>query len=256
MRLLLIALFGCHADEVRAPASELTPALEPLSWTLGDWQTDQNSQHWIAAGGAIYSVTLAQGSFGIVMIDDGVGTGSADGVLRLFAIPDGMKQIEENVQLGKQSASFTHEGETITFKREGDTLIAGAVTYKRAKREPAPELEAADRAFAADVAKRGVDGLVAAFDPKGGMIRRGQRIEGAGIDEFMRPLLTRGKLAWDPIASGKRGDLGFTIGKGTYTGATPADSWQSSYVTIWHQQSDASWKVLFDGGRPMQKPAR
>ena len=68
----------------------------------------------------------------------------------------------------------------------------------------------------------------------------------------MAPLLAKGKLVWAPVASGREGPLGFTVGKATYTGE---DSWASSYVTIWRQQPDGSWKVLFDTGRAVQKLA-
>jgi ketosteroid isomerase-like protein len=69
----------------------------------------------------------------------------------------------------------------------------------------------------------------------------------------MAPLLGQGWLAWEPSASRRLGTLGFTVGKAIYTGA---DSWQSSYVTIWRQQPDGAWKVLFDTGRAVQKPSR
>jgi ketosteroid isomerase-like protein len=127
--------------------------------------------------------------------------------------------------------------------------------FSRTKGEPAPELEAADVAFANDVAARGVDGWVAAFEPTAGMIRRDQRIEGPdAIREAMADTLAKGKLAWTPIASRVRNNVGFTVGKATYTAATPADSWKSTYVTIWRKQHDGAWKVLFDTGRPVNEP--
>jgi ketosteroid isomerase-like protein len=66
--------------------------------------------------------------------------------------------------------------------------------------------------------------------------------------------LTSGRLDWAPIASGKSGDLGFTVGKATFTGAKPDDGWRSTYVTIWRRQPDGAWKVLFDTGRVVQEP--
>jgi ketosteroid isomerase-like protein len=56
-----------------------------------------------------------------------------------------------------------------------------------------------------------------------------------------------------PIASGKSGDLGFTVGKATFTGAKPEDGWRSTYVTIWRHRPDGGWKVLFDTGRLVQE---
>ena len=80
-------------------------------------------------------------------------------------------------------------------------------------------------------------------------MRKAGRVEHAAIAEAMQPVLTSGRLDWAPIASGETGELGFTIGKATFTGATPDDGWRSTYVTIWRRQPDGTWKVLFDTGR-------
>jgi hypothetical protein len=91
-----------------------------------------------------------------------------------------------------------------------------------------------------------------AFDPKGGMIRNVRRVEYAAIAEFMTPTLSSGRLDWVPIASGKSGELGFTVGKGAFTGARPEDGSRVTYVTIWRRQPDGAWKVLFDTSRTVQ----
>ena len=111
----------------------------------------------------------------------------------------------------------------------------------------------ADRAFAADAKARGADGWFAAFDPHGAMMHNGERIEGDAIRDEMFTLLLSGTLAWDPIASGVDGELGFTVGKATYTPQSSKTSWASTYVTIWHHQPDGSWKVLFDTGRVVNR---
>jgi ketosteroid isomerase-like protein len=123
------------------------------------------------------------------------------------------------------------------------------VRFRRGASQPAPELEAADRAFAADTGRRGVEGWIAAFDPEGGMMRKAGRIAYAAIAEAMAPTLTSGRLDWAPIASGKAGALGFTVGKASFVGQRPEDGWRSTYVTIWRRQPDGAWKVLFDTGR-------
>src|SRR5882672_10739649 len=115
---------------------------------------------------------------------------------------------------------------TITYELAADRAgLAGRLSgdcklvsfrFKRGTRSPAPELEAADLAFATATAQRGVDGWVAAFDPKGGMILNGRRFEHAAIAEAMTHTLSSYRLHWAPIASGKSGDLGFTVGKGTF----------------------------------------
>jgi hypothetical protein len=260
---------GAVAPPPAAATAELSPALAPLAWWLGDWDADDGngSEHWVAAAGAIYGVSLHCTTFEVMVIDDGEGPGRPDGVLRFFAMPNGARSVEFRQRaLAEHTATFANDEhdfpKTITYQlapdRAGLEAVLGggkqeAFRFKRGTRVRAPELEAADLAFAADTGKRGVDGWVAAFDPRGGMMRKVGRVEYAAIAEAMRPTLTSGRLDWAPIASGKSGDLGFTVGKATFTGAKPEDGWRSTYVTIWHRQPDGTWKVLFDTGRLVQE---
>lgn len=267
-----VALAACagapaHPQPTTPPAAgaELSPALAPLAWWLGDWDADDGSgsEHWVAAAGAIYGVALhADGGFEIMVVDDGERPGPPDGVLRFLASPGGKPQVEFRAggaaaadgitfaNLGHddpKSIRYAPEGGALAATLEGErTLRFG---FRRGAGTAAPELEAADRSFSADTGARGVEGWVAAFAPDGAMLRPRGRIEGAAIAEAMRPTLTSGTLAWTPIASRRRGDLGFTVGKATFTAARPEDSWRSSYVTLWRRQPDGSWKVLLDTGR-------
>lgn len=272
--LLFATLVACGSQPA-APAkpapvvdtTELSPALAPLAWWLGDWKGDSATEHWVAAAGAMYGISLAGDTFEVMIVDDGEGAGPADGVLRFIAIPNGERSVEfKQESVGASTVTFANpahdDPKAITYARDGETLRAtlhGAkdttFTFSPGTRTPGPELEAADKAFAADVAARGAVGWMAAFDPKGGMLRKGARIEGAAIQETMEPVLSSGLLAWAPIASGKQGSIGFTVGKATYTGKTPDDKWDSTYVTMWRQQPDGSWKVLFDTGRAVNAPS-
>jgi ketosteroid isomerase-like protein len=266
-----VLVLGC-GSATRAPSPpeiispELSPALAPLNWWLGDWQAcdgKRYGEHWSAASGAMYGVALSDSGFEVMIVDDGEGE-VADGVLRFIAMPQGQRAVEFTQQeLGKRTVTFVNpahdDPKQITYARDDANLRAVLFGEKLLKfdfcpstRTPAPELEAADRTFAADTAARGAEGWLAAFDPQGGMMRRGSRVEGAAIGAMMAPLLAKGRLAWDPVTSHRDGALGFTVGKATYTGE---ESWQSTYVTIWRQQPDGVWKVLFDTGRPVQKPA-
>lgn len=270
----LLVLAGCTKSSpptTPGPAAmaELSPALAPLAWWLGDWEADDGNgtEHWVAAAGAIYGVALHGDSFEVLVVDDGDGPGAPDGQLRLFAMPDGARSVEfRQRKLADKAATFANEQhdfpKTISYEVTPDRSSLVAVlgggkdvvfTFKHGSRTPAPELEAADLAFAADTARRGVEGWVAAFDPKGGMMRKAGRVEYAAIAEVMTPTLTSGRLDWAPIASGKSGKLGFTVGKAKFTGAKPGDGWRSTYVTIWRRQPDGTWKVLFDTGRPVQE---
>lgn len=279
LSILLAACGGAHksATPPAAPVPpELSPALAPLAWWLGDWQTGGGTcdspptqphyvEHWSAANGAIYGVGFNDRGFEVMIVDDGEGTGPADGLLRFITMPLGLTSVEYTRQdLGSETVTFANPAETdpkqVTYAKNGSQLRS--VLFGRSfikidlcpmAHEAAPDLETADRAFAADTAARGIEGWVAAFDREGAMMRRGNRIQGsAAIRAAMADALANGKLVWEPIASGRAGMLGYTVGKASYTGR---ESWQSSYITIWRQQPDGTWKVLFDTGRAMQKPA-
>jgi ketosteroid isomerase-like protein len=253
-----------------AASAELSPALAPLAWWLGDWEASDGtgSEHWIAAAGAIYGVALHGDTFEVLVIDDGDDPGRYYREPRLFVMRKGARSVEfRQSTIGDGAVTFTSDGHdfptTITYALAADRAGLAAqlggggklssFRFKRGTRSPAPELETADRAFAAATAQRGVDGWVAAFDAKGGMIRNARRVEYAAIAEFMTPTLSSYRLDWAPIASGSSGDLGFTVGKGTFTGARPEDGGRVTYVTIWRRQPDGAWKVLFDTGRSVQE---
>jgi hypothetical protein len=269
--LLLVSLAACGGAKPapgtpEAVSPELSPALAPLNWWLGDWQScgdGRLKEHWTAVGGALYGVGFSPQGFEVMIVDDGEGE-VADGVLRFIAMPQGASSVEfKQQELGTRTVTFANpahdDPKQITYAREGDQLRAVLFGTKFLKfdfcagtREAAPELEAADRAFSADTSARGIEGWMAAFEPQGGMMRRGARIEGLAIRDAMTDLLAKGRLVWEPVTSGRAGTIGFTVGKATYTGP---DTWQSTYVSIWRQQPDGSWKVLFDTGRPVQKLA-
>jgi hypothetical protein len=243
---------------------ELSPALQPLAWMLGDWEGTHGTEHWVAAGGALYGVGFGKdGSFDVMIVDDAEGPGKPDGILRFLASPNGSTQVEFRRREDKPRAILfanpAHDfPKTIAYRADGERLAARIAgdgdkhvdfAFRRGRRTPAPELDAADQDFSTDTGTRGVDGWLAAFHPQGGMLKKGKRIEGhAAIGDHMRPLLSSGKLAWAPIANGKVGSIGFTVGKATFVGAKPEDNWKSTYITIW-KQTEGGWKVLFDTGR-------
>lgn len=276
MRHLLLAfVIGCSSPATpvgeplrphppKPPSAELSPALAPLDWWLGTWQADHGTETWIAASGAIYGIGLANdGTFEVMIVDDADGPGHADGKLRFFAMPRGSGSTQFDLsKLEASGATFANPAhdfpKTINYRLDHGlaATVAGDgkaenFAFKPITPEAAPELERADLAFAADTAARHIDGWVAAFAPDGGMLRKGQRIEGAAaITDAMKELLASGRLDWKPIASGKLGKVGFTVGKASFAGA---DSWKSTYVTIWKQQPDGNWKVWFDTGRPVNE---
>jgi ketosteroid isomerase-like protein len=261
-----VAPVPAPAPAPAATSTELSPELASLGWWLGAWQAIDGSsrEHWIAAGGAIYGISLHRGGgFEALIVDDGDSPGKADGVLRLIAMPGGQRAVEFRQRLIEESsATFANDAhdfpKTVTYRRAGDELqaiLGGSdrserFAFRRHVAAAAPELEAADVAFSAATGDRGAEGWVAAFDPEGWMLRQGEKVVGHdAIAALMRPALAGGRMSWAPLASGRAGDLGFTVGKASFTGATAETSWRSSYVTIWRRQSDGTWKVLFDTGR-------
>ncbi len=80
MRHVILALVACSAPAKpsgeplrphppKQPSTELSPALLPLDWWLGDWEGPHGEEHWIAASGAIYGVGLAKdGSFEVMIV--------------------------------------------------------------------------------------------------------------------------------------------------------------------------------------------
>jgi ketosteroid isomerase-like protein len=284
MRYLIAVLAACGATpgstttppggqpkDIPAPTAP-APAFDPFAdfaWWIGDWTSGDGEEHWVLAGGALYGVSFsASGQWEAMIVDDHDENGKSDAV-RLIAMPGGSKSVEfiaEKVNLRNIlfAAPQHDDPKMISYAGTGDTLRATvhlrsqrSITFDftRTDLPRAPELEQADIAFSERVQKGGIDAWMAAFDANGGMIRKNQRITGDAIREMMAPVLGAGSLIWTPIDSGKRGDLGFTVGTANFVGAkSKTIEWRSSYVTIWKQQPDKSWKVLFDTGRPIFEP--
>lgn len=265
------AAVAAGSSALSATTGELSAALAPLGWWLGAWDSADGKarEHWAANGGALFGVSLDErGGFEVLIVDDGEEGKPADGKLRLWAMPGGELPVEfAQREVGGQGATFENPAhdfpKVVSYRREGEALraeISGdgkAVPFSFARAEDpprAPELEAADLAFAADTAKRGVDGWVAAFEPDGWMHGGGQKRIGAeAIRATMGPFLGRVRVDWAPVTSARRGDLGFTLGKATFTDSKDGSTWKGVYVTLWHRQPDGSWKVRFDTGRTVHE---
>jgi ketosteroid isomerase-like protein len=280
MRTIALALFisilaaSCGGKSTSKPGGaavkDLSPALAPLAWWLGDWKAEDGSsvEHWNAVAGAIYGVSLqGEDAFEVMIVDDGEDRGKPDGILRFIAMPGGQRSVEFRQRtIADGSALFANDDhdfpKTIRYFAEGAALratLAGDderkvdVRFQKLPSARAPELEAADRAFAADTAKRGVDGWVDAFEPEGFMLRGdGEQIAREALADQMRPILTSGRLEWAPTASGANAKLGFTVGKATFTASQGGERRLTSYVTIWRKQANGTWKALFDTGRIVQ----
>jgi hypothetical protein len=191
----------------------------------------------------MFGVWFHDDEFTVMVVDDGQGSGPADGVLRYITIPNGAASTEVK-----------------SLDAAGLRKFAHVYRYKHVARVPADDIAAADRQFSTDTGKDKIEGWMKWFGATGGMLRKGTRIEGDAIRETMGPVLASGTLAWAPLTAGRptpTSKLGFTIGTAKFTAdkpETPEDNWGSAYITIWKQQSDGTWQVTFDTGRPTNAP--
>lgn len=114
--------------------------------------------------------------------------------------------------------------------------------------DPAPALEQADKAFAADSAERGGAAWRDAFAADGMTWSESGFVRGAdAIGERMGGAYEGGlSLAWEPSASAMypSGSLGVTVGP--YTATSGDDVEQGVYVTVWRKQADDSWAAVLD----------
>jgi hypothetical protein len=258
---------------------DVTPSFAPVSWILGDWQRDgsRGSEHWFAAAGALYGAGFSESGWEVMIIDDSAGAGPADGRLRFLAMPGGRPPVEFALsRSARQSATFSNPAHdfptSITYSRDADRLRAvldGPMTsagdaiepyaYHRIVAPSAPMLEDADRAFAKASAARGADAWAAIFEARGSLYRDGDGLL-TGPDVIrtaMARTLARVHLAWEPTAGrlAFTNDIGITVGKYTATDPDTARvTGRGSYITVWRRQRDGSWKILFDTGRPENRP--
>lgn len=115
-----------------------------------------------------------------------------------------------------------------------------------------------DRAFARDVAVRGVEAWVEAFTDSGAVFQPGGTLRGhAAIRQLMTPEFadTTFHLSWEPVEAhaSSDGTLGYTIGRyvSMRRGADGRVVEQTgSYLTVWRRGAHAVWKVEADIGNP------
>lgn len=260
---------GGHARGPEPPSGpDLSPALAPIAWLVGDWQRDDGGgeEHWVAIAGVMYGVGFGPGgTYELMIVDDADehADGKPDGTLRLFAMPGGAPP---TVFLGRNDAAaqvdFTnpaHDDPTaISYRTVADQLVAtvagpnGELTLAMSagRADRAPEAEAADVDFARDADADDADGWVRWFADDGAMIRGDQRIEGhAAVKAAIAPLLDRASLLWSPSWSrlSPDGSLAVTVGRARIV-ERAAVTWRGSYLTLW-RHDPGGWRVVADVGR-------
>lgn len=249
-----------------------------FDWMVGRWVTADEgaTETWTPAGDALFGAAfLVRGGRteeweALIVRSDGKGLiyqampdGRAPTVFRLGAPEVGAATFSNPEHDFPRFVRYARGPAATLDARVWSDARAIEVHHQRAPLAPAPSLEAADRAFAADTARRGVDGWVDAFAQGGAMGVGSRRVEGRdAIRAAIKDSLAPGRhLDWSPIASGlsPAGDLGFTVGRFHAWRDAPggsADDARGAYITIWQRDPEGRWRVLFDTGDPEAAAAR
>lgn len=117
------------------------------------------------------------------------------------------------------------------------------------------DLLAADRAFAADTAARGLDGWMRWFADDAHLNSPRGHIQGkTALRKFYSDMFRPGfSLKWEPFHASLSADgtLGYTLGTSVSEHTDPSGNVQKRngrYLTIWRKQKDGSWKAETDIG--------
>jgi ketosteroid isomerase-like protein len=254
---------------------DLHHTLAPFDWMLGHWTRGEGTEHWIAAGRALWGVGFSTRGGATVFFEVMWIDADKAGKLQLTALPGGAgATVFPLAERSERAATFRnpqHDSPIAVAyaRRADDQLIAQLeerggkkpppLAFRRAEAPRAGPLEAADRAFAADVAARGVDGWVAAFAEDGVLFQGAGVVRGpAAIRAAMAPMLSNpdARLVWEPVTSAlaPAGDVGFTLGRFRALrrdkGGPFEERARGTYVSVWKRQADGGWKVIWDGGHP------
>lgn len=233
----------------------LPPSLASLAWLLGTWQ-GKTEENWLLVGDTLLGVAFTPGetetTFEILRVDavgDAVRLRAQPGPGPSFTFPavtteGGVFRVEEPAH------DFPQWVEYRTVNRRLRASIGNlgepasmSWRWKRAEPRTAEVLDAADRAFAAEVAAGGVDAWVSWFAPDGVLwSEEGALSAGPEMRTTMEPVLRGPGLTWSPTWAvfAPDGALGFTVGEWTSGDET------GHYLTLWKQQPDGSWKVRWD----------
>ncbi len=238
----------------------MTPVCDGAAIELleGRWKGPSSEETWTRVGEALVGLAFSKGG-GFEVLS----AGPVDGVPTYVARPSGGAPTPfPCAAAGEGTVTFTNPAhdfpQRITYSRRGKRMTAGiglvegedrgVFKWKAADLAPVPEVEAAERAFALDSAERGAAAWVDVWHPEGTKWNGDGVVDRAGLAASMEPLLSAGKLAWEPVASGLDpwdDDRAFTVGTWTFTGGERvATGW---YATIWRREGDR-WLVEYDVG--------
>lgn len=245
----------------------------PLTWLVGAYAgtvptAGPGTLDVVASQGALYAIWLGAGEARVWIVDEAAGGAPALGLWAFRGLPAAPEVATlPALSAGEQVAAFgPPDGSALwTVRRDttGAVVLADAAApppfvsdpLAAVVAAPAAVLEDADRAFAAEVKARGVDGWMTWTAPGAALYRPAGLVTGHdAIRAEMTATLAGGTLSWEPVASrvtdGGDGGLGFTVGRFVFFGAGGEPAGSGSYVTVWQRQPDGAWRVVFDAGRP------
>ncbi|MFN8220721.1 MAG: hypothetical protein U0S12_11410 [Fimbriimonadales bacterium] len=111
----------------------------------------------------------------------------------------------------------------------------------------------AERAFAADVAKRGIrEGFLAAMDERSIVFFPAPT---KGVEVYGNLPESKAKLVWEPEIAGisRDGTMGFTTGPYRLEIPGNAKPGAGYYFTVWAKKPEG-WRLVFDAGAPCPAP--
>jgi ketosteroid isomerase-like protein len=276
---LLVAalLAGCGGGHpvTTTPTGPTGPAatevVTPLAWAADQYEGDADDGsgqlHVVPVEGATYAIWLGdKGGARVWIVDETDETTSTLSAWVFAGIPGSPTvDVLPALSAGSSVARFgvRDSSRLLTIRRTATAglviSLAGTarpfVTDELGKANLARDtaLEYADRNFAAASKARGADAWGETVAEHGVIYRAGGFIAGrAAVRAASAKTLAAGTLSWEPVSSGRArdGQIGFTVGKSHWVGKGSEPAADGSYVTIWQQQPDASWKWIFDAGRP------
>lgn len=209
--------------------------VDDFEWLAGTWRNGTRDTRWVRAGDVLWGVSLDDhGSYEVDLIR------VADDRATLIRIDNGQTSSRlDGLGVTGTGADFEAGGAHVHLERTTPGTIA-----------PAPAVELSDKAFAQRSLQGGGDAWPPWFAADGAMWDDGKRIEHDQIGETMRGVLDKVTIRWAPVASGAKGDLGFTVGRADYEHKPAGDHTTGSYCSIWRKQADGEWRIILDvGGR-------
>jgi len=127
--------------------------------------------------------------------------------------------------------------------------LGGSRTEEELAAAARRELMEADRAFNALAQAEGVRAAFTRYAASNGMLLRAGQAPARGAAAIANEFPEGARLVWAPEDAqvSTRGDMGWTWGRATYTGADGASA-PTQYITVWTRDFEGEWRFVADVG--------